>query len=908
MPARVSRRPLLAPAAAAALLLPLLLPLLPAQSSAADEAGAGVFVNELHYDNDGTDTGEAIELAGQAGTDLGAYELVLYNGANGEVYDTRALSGALPDQQDGMGTAVVQYDPNGIQNGPGDGIALVHGDEVVQFLSYEGTLTAEGGPAAGTESTDIGVQEGPSTPVGHSLQLTGTGAAYGDFSWAEDPAPATFGEINEGQAFGEGSPGNGGGDGPSAACGDDATATYEIQGDGAQSPLLGDRVAVEGVVTAGFLGENEFDGFYVQDVDGDADPSTSDGLFVYDPDADVAAGDAVRVVGTVDEYFGLTQVDEVGAISECGSDTVEPTEVSLPLDDGGRESYEGMLVTIADPLSVSDPYDLHTYGEVLLSAGGVLRTPTDVAEPGAPQEAVREANERRSLLLDDGQSNQLNRPPYPQPPYLRDGGTLRRGDTVEGLTGVLSYGFDEYRLQPTQPVDVARDGERPASPEDVGGAISVASYNVLNYFTTIDHPDQDYDEARGADSAEEFRRQEDKIVAGILGLGADVVAVQEIEDEVASGAEPPPVKVLADALNDAAEEGTWSAVGLPDNYESNNPIRNGILYRSDRVDPVGGSVAGSDPVWSEDRQPVAQTFDAGGEVFTVVSNHFKSKGGCPDSGGNADQGDGQSCWNARRVAMSQALLDFVDELAGHSGDDDVLAVGDFNSYTEEDPVSVLEDGGLTNLGPAHDEAPYSYVYFGAQGALDHAFATPSLAERVTGADAWHINADEPRGLDYHNEELRPDDFYHTPNQPGLYQEGPYRSSDHDPLLVGFCPSDPPQAEVEVDPDRLWPPDGRYVEVTATVTVESPDEDVSVSLESVESDEPDTGPGYGNRADDIVIEDDTHVQLRAERGGRGDGRAYTLTYEVTDSCGNTTRAGATAEVPKQPAHPGPGVRP
>lgn len=571
-----------------------------------------------------------------------------------------------------------------------------------------------------------------------------------------------------------------------AECRAESTATYEIQGDGAESPLHGDRVAVEGVVVADYLGENEFGGFYLQDHDGDGDPATSDGLFVYEPDAQVDVGDKIRVVGAVDEYYGLTQVDEVGSIRTCGTGAVAPTRLPLPLEAGQREPYEGMLVTVPEPLSVTDSYNLHTYGEVLLAAGGVLHSPTDVAEPGSQrQESVREGNRSRELLLDDGRSNQLNRPPYPLPSHLDENGTLRRGDTVEGLTGVLSYGFGDYRLQPTEPVDFERVNERPAAPEDVGGSISVGSFNVLNYFTTIDHADQEYDDARGADSAEELRRQEDKIVAGILGLGADVVAIQELEDGEASGAEPPPVQELVDALNQAADEGTWAAVGLPNGYRSHNPIRNGILYRSDRVDPVGKPIAGNDPVWSEDRQPLAQTFDADGEVFTVVGNHFKSKGGCPDSGPNADQGDGQSCWNARRVKMSHALLDFIDRLQRRSGDKDVLATGDFNSYSKEDPIDVLKDGGLSALLPKYEEHPYTYVYFGQQGALDHAFATPSLAAKVTGADVWHINADEPRGLDYNDEKLRPGDPYHTPNQPGLYQDGPYRSSDHDPLVVGF---------------------------------------------------------------------------------------------------------------------------
>lgn len=120
----------------------------------------------------------------------------------------------------------------------------------------------------------------------------------------------------------------------------------------------------------------------------------------------------------------------------------------------------------------------------------------------------------------------------------------------------------------------------------------------------------------------------------------------------------------------------------------------------------------------------------------------------------------------------------------------MLATGDFNAYAEEDPIDVLAGGGLVNLLPTYDENPYTYVYFGAQGALDHAFATPALAERVTGTQAWHINSGEPRALGYHDAELLPDDPYHTPNQPGLYQDGPYRSSDHDPLKVGICDSEP----------------------------------------------------------------------------------------------------------------------
>ncbi len=162
------------------------------------------FINEIHYDNTGTDVGEAVEVAGPAGTDLTSWSLVLYNGSNGVSYGTTTLSGTIPDLGGGFGVVVVTYPSNGLQNGSPDGMALVDAaNNVVQFLSYEGTFMAVGGPADGLTSTDIGVVEGSSTPVGYSLQLTGNGTSYGDFTWAGE-APNTFGAFNTGQTFGSG--------------------------------------------------------------------------------------------------------------------------------------------------------------------------------------------------------------------------------------------------------------------------------------------------------------------------------------------------------------------------------------------------------------------------------------------------------------------------------------------------------------------------------------------------------------------------------------------------------------------------------------------------------------------------------------------------------------------------------
>ncbi|WP_375401989.1 Calx-beta domain-containing protein [uncultured Sphingomonas sp.] len=162
-------------------------------------APANVFINEIHYDNAGTDVGEAIEVAGVAGTDLTGWTLVLYNGNGGAVYGTLALSGVIADQAGGFGTVSVAA--VGLQNGAPDGVALVDaGGRVIQFLSYEGQMTATNGPAAGLTSTDIGVAEEPAPGVGLSLQLKGSGSSAADFTWTT-ASDDSFGQVNAGQTF-----------------------------------------------------------------------------------------------------------------------------------------------------------------------------------------------------------------------------------------------------------------------------------------------------------------------------------------------------------------------------------------------------------------------------------------------------------------------------------------------------------------------------------------------------------------------------------------------------------------------------------------------------------------------------------------------------------------------------------
>ena len=176
--------------------------------------GQQLFINEVHYDNHGTDADEGVEVAGPAGSDLNGWSVVLYNGKNGKPYRTVSLEGTIPDQQDGYGT--VFFPVSRIENGAPDGIALVNpANEVIHFLSYEGGFTAATGPAEGLPATDIGVRETNNTQTGHSLQLRGKGNSLADFAW-HGPGQATPGRVNAEQTFAA-SPGETSAGGPTAS-------------------------------------------------------------------------------------------------------------------------------------------------------------------------------------------------------------------------------------------------------------------------------------------------------------------------------------------------------------------------------------------------------------------------------------------------------------------------------------------------------------------------------------------------------------------------------------------------------------------------------------------------------------------------------------------------------------------
>ncbi|MBC8075664.1 MAG: ExeM/NucH family extracellular endonuclease, partial [Chloroflexales bacterium] len=590
----------------------------------------------------------------------------------------------------------------------------------------------------------------------------------------------------------------------------------EIQGAGATTPFPNANVTVRGIVVGDLQGASGQNGFYIQDADGDGNTATSDGVFVFVPSAsplfgfDVAVGDAVQVSGRVTEFNTLTEIDFVTEITKCGTNTtLAPVVVDLPEPvNNDLERYEGMLISIAETLTVSQNFFQGRFGQVTLSSagtlfpGGRLYNPTNFYDAGSPQAiALADENARRLIVLDDGFGGQ-----NPNPiPYIIEGGltgpaddTLRAGDTTPGIIGVLDFGpinsnsnIRDYRVQPTQPVVFTRVNGRTDAPAAVGGNAKVSSFNVLNYFTTIDQagaqcfPSNMRSDCRGADSALEFTRQRDKIVAAIMAIDADVLGLIEVENNGATA-----VGNLVDALNAEEGAGTYAFIADPigigpidEPGETTYPggddaIKVALIYQPARVTPLGAALAANDPAFEIGRAPVSQAFqlNSNGAVFSVIINHFKSKNCDPTpTGGNVDTGQG--CFNELRVQQAQALLGFIGSVQQSAGDNDVLVIGDLNAYGEEDPVQLLEAAGLVNLGERFvpEAERYSFVFDGQAGELDHALATSGLNQQASGATIWHINADEPSVIDY-NTEFKPQD---------LYAPTPYRSSDHDPAVIGF---------------------------------------------------------------------------------------------------------------------------
>jgi hypothetical protein len=574
-----------------------------------------------------------------------------------------------------------------------------------------------------------------------------------------------------------------------SGCGAPADNIYDFQENGTLFGAGGTRT-FEGVVVGDFqfASPNGLGGFYMQQEVGDGNPVTSDGIWVILDAAtfDVVIGERVRLTGTPGETFSQTRVNSITNPLRCGTGTITPTPITLPMPLAERENYEGMLVTVTSsvaelPLTVNEAYQLERFGEIRVGVGRRYQ-PTTIVEPGAAANVLAAENAAALLLVDDTRDGQ---PPAGTVPYIGMDGSIpfRMGSTTTEITGVMGFGFSNYRLQPTV-APMWTLAPRPTSAPDVGGRVQVASFNVLNFFNG-NGLGGGFPTARGADTLTEYNRQLNKLVIALDGLDADVIGLMEIEND---GGANQALESLVVALNnyDNANNNNNDWAFIDADVIGTDEIKVAYLYDASRVAPEGDfaildNVA---PFNVNTRPPLAQTFREldTDQTFTVVVNHFKSKGSCPSSGPDTDQGDGQSCWNATRVTAAQVMLDwFSDSLGSNPFDvadtENIIVIGDLNSYALEDPIDVLKAAGYSDLlREFGGSSAYGYVFDAVAGYLDYALVNANLRPYVTGAADWHINADEPLGRDYDQDFSR---------QPEFYQLNEFRTSDHDPVLLGF---------------------------------------------------------------------------------------------------------------------------
>lgn len=610
----------------------------------------------------------------------------------------------------------------------------------------------------------------------------------------------------------------------------------QTPGDGDDSQLINQTVETKGVVTAAYpKGENAnlkgLEGFTIQTpgTGGTWDPArtASDGLFVFMGKSSAtmpSIGDCVVVKGKVAEYSGvknataatqsLTQLlpQSITAATDC--DPVKPTELSgVPTQDQ-MEALESMLVLPKDTWTITDNYKTNRYGTLSLTPGTeVLRTATDVVAPGAAAQAYEAENAAKTIDLDDASTTDLtnfkqngHKERYA---YLANGAPARVGYHVTFTKPVvLESRFGSFVFQPTQmtagnpdrsPVTIT--GERPAAPS-VSGDTKVATFNVLNYFSDLGenepgckgYEDRDHKyvtdkncKLRGAWSSQAFANQQTKIVQAINTIDADVVALEEIENPVASGVSTDrdgALKSLVNALNAAAGSEVWAYVPSPSTVPANEDvIRIAFIYKKATITPVGDSVIYDDPAYTGlARQPLAQEFkpitDANheGKNFVVIANHFKSKGSAPknlsgaEAAANTDNGDGQGNSNGVRVKQARALATFAQRFNGTP----TLLVGDFNAYTKEDPLKVLTDAGWAHESGHGDS---SYVYGGRSGSMDHVFADSAAHPLITEVKSWAVNAQESIAFEYSRANYNAYLAFEADN--------PYRASDHNPEIIGL---------------------------------------------------------------------------------------------------------------------------
>ncbi|WP_339899109.1 ExeM/NucH family extracellular endonuclease [uncultured Gilvimarinus sp.] len=833
---------------------------------------ANVLINELDADTEGADTAEFIELfdGGTGHTDLSGLALVLFNGIGDTSYYCVDLTGYTTDA-DGyfvLGNAAVTsadliLPDNGLQNGADAAVLVSAGafangtalpdNNIVDALVY-GTNDAD--------DTELLALLNPNQPQVN--ESAGSGSALDSNQRCANGAGGARNTDSFIQA--EPSPGTANNCSPviaeltliSAIQGNPGTYASNSFGETDVSPMQGSIVTVEAIVVGDFQDDDadtarNLNGFYLQEEtsDEDGDPLSSEGIFVFGDSTDVALGDKVRLTARVDQYYGETQLSNITELTVLDSNRltdVTPATIQLASNTATTtgqngnvqpdlEAYEGMLVTFADTLTVTEQYQLDRFNEIKLVAGARPYQFTQQNTPSVTGLAQHlQSVGARTITYDDGLNTQNasinNLDGYA--PY-NEASAKRMGDTISGLSGVLDYKWAGNSASgATWRVRSHQDGSNlfssvaqgnstnpRSAPPELSGALTLASLNVLNYFTTLDNGATTAVglDPRGANNPDELARQQAKLINAIVGLDADVLTLVEIEndfDSVNDGSTA--IETLVSAINAKLGNTRYDYVFPGQRFVGTDAIAVALIYDTQTTELATGSSPAllddsaaaqldvfasrdftANPIFNgpaTNRVALAASFTHkdSGEQFTVAANHFKSKGSSSLSdttSPNYDQNDGAGFWNQRRLDAASALLSWLETSPTGLTDSDIAITGDLNAYALEAPVQYLLNQGFVN---PEGEQDYSYVFDGQVGTLDYILLSGDFSDKYSESAVWHINADEADALDYNLDFGR---------DPGYFNDASaVRASDHDPLIVSFNVAQTPAISIAMLNDEL----------------------------------------------------------------------------------------------------------
>jgi len=533
------------------------------------------------------------------------------------------------------------------------------------------------------------------------------------------------------------------------SCGEHISIS-EIQDVKDDTSFKGQFVKTKGVVTGVFQEPGELGGFFIQD----HTFFSNRGVFVKTKQL-VHIGDEILITAKVVEYKNETRLDFVKSIQLLSEgNSVSNQRVFLPISLSNMEQLEGSLIHIENELLISSSYSFLKYGQILLSTSELVQA-TEIYDAELDSQKIKDLSSPQvinSIVIDDLSNMRF---PLLNSLYCKPLEVLI-GNKCSGITGFVSQFNDGYRIRLIDDISVEVIEKEESS--NVKGALKVMSFNLHNLFNG-DGTGGGFPTPRGAKTLESYQLQLVKLNAAVSSANPDIIAMMELENDGEDSLST--IVQFCAYLNSKNPKRNYT-VSLTGASSGSDFIKTGIIYDSNKVSALSVAEYHKSPIFS--RAPLFQRFSySDSEEFVLSVNHFKSKSPRGAEGLNEDQKDGQAAYNFKRKQQSEVLLTLVDSLYEN---DDLLIVGDFNAYTNEDPIQLLESNTLKRL----EMSWYTYEYKGRKGNLDHAFVSKNFESSIKEIKVWDINASYPNWIDYSH---------------ALADSSSYRSSDHNPILIGL---------------------------------------------------------------------------------------------------------------------------